>query len=458
MIACPPRVLDTVVGRTAVVLAAAIACALALSYGLFLSHRGEWLRAEQMGHVTENLAKAVQMADAADAAARPKLLLQLRTPRLRIEMGNSPIVSDQSVAEDDRALGEQLTADLPGREIRVHRDLSADEYGVILISAGLKDGSWINANIRLRPPRLGTIPVHFVEQMVVSLLAIALVALVAVSRLTKPVTEFALAAERLGQDVNAPGLPETGPREFRQAAKAFNVMQDRIRRMVEDRTLMLAAISHDLRTPITRMRLRVEFVEDENIQAKMQDDLTDMDRMIESALAFARDVAKTEERHVVDVASLVQGVASDFAETGFPIEYEGPDQLILPVYPLALKRAVVNVMDNAAKYGHAAHVSLHVVGGAIEICVDDRGPGIPVGDREAVFAPFVRLEESRNRGTGGSGLGLSIARSSIRAHGGDVTLSDSPSGGLRVTLRIPQLEPGKSQALALGAVVRPTHV
>ena len=197
---------------------------------------------------------------------------------------------------------------------------------------------------------------------------------------------------------------------------------------------MLAAISHDLRTPITRMRLRAEFVEDDEQRAKMLADLEEMEHMIAATLAFARDDATREARRQVNVAALVQGLAEDMG-----IPYDGPDNVVLSAGTVALKRLVANLLDNARKYGGIARATLSEEPGAVVVTIDDDGPGIPETEIERVFAPFVRLEASRNRETGGSGLGLSIARAAARAHGGDITLHNRPEGGLRVRLVLPRL-------------------
>jgi len=223
----------------------------------------------------------------------------------------------------------------------------------------------------------------------------------------------------------------------RRAAQAFNIMQGRVRRLVEDRTQMLAAISHDLRTPITRLRLRAEFVDDDVQRDKMLSDLDEMERMIASTLAFARDDAAREIRRPTDIAALVQGLVEDLVATGIEASYAGPESLVMRARPMGLKRAVANLLDNAGKYGKRARVRLEARPGDVLVVIDDDGPGIAEGDREMVFAPFVRLETSRSRDTGGTGLGLSIARAGIRAHGGDIQLANRPEGGLRVTVELP---------------------
>ena len=213
-------------------------------------------------------------------------------------------------------------------------------------------------------------------------------------------------------------------------------MQTRLHRFVEDRTQMLAAISHDLRTPLTRLRLRAEFVEDPEQQRKMLADLEEMEAMIASTLAFARDDARKEPRVPIDLAALLQSLVDDLGDAGNTVEYSGPEHKTIACRPVALRRAIGNLIDNALKYGGCARVALldGREDGHVAIRIDDDGPGIPEGEQEKVFAPFYRLERSRSRDTGGTGLGLSVARTIARAHGGDVTLRNRPDGGLSALL------------------------
>lgn len=305
------------------------------------------------------------------------------------------------------------------------------------ISVRLDDGSWLNVLAPLDPGMSLWRP-RFVAPLLLGLVLVTLAALIAVRKATLPFAVFAAAAERLGVDVGAPPLAVTGPREVRRAAHAFNVMQDRIVRFVQDRTQMLAAISHDLKTPITRLRLRAEFIEDEEQRAKMLADLAEMEQMIAATLAFARDDAASEPRQRLDLATMVQGMLEDLEDMGVACSYDGPDSLVIAARPVALKRAIANLIDNAVKYGGRAGVGLRSTGGEIHLSIDDDGPGIPPESVERVFAPFFRLESSRSRDTGGTGLGLAVARAAIRAHGGDITLANRPEGGLRATLILPQ--------------------
>jgi len=457
---------DTVVRRTALILTGAIGFSLLLVYLLFQSQRFFSFHTQQTILLAEMLSATVSVVDAASPSARGDLLGRLSLSRMHFEIGGAPVVDEAERGGEDGGLSAKLLSALPGRDVRVvtkafapsdrpdpdnrlrpgealirsaefNRQDLAELRSVSWFSVRLTDGAWLNGFILLRRPGDFFQHPRMFDQILLSMILVAAIALWAVSRLSQPVRQFSEAAERLGRDIAAPGLSETGPLEFRQAARAFNVMRDRVRRLVEDRTHMLAAISHDLRTPITRLRLRLEFVEDSPERNRMLDDLDEMERLIAATMIFAGETVPTEERRTIDIASLALGAVADFSEMGTEINYDGPDSLLFNAHPLAIKRAVVNVIDNARKYGGGVSVSLSRVGGDIVMIVDDAGPGIPPELREKVFSPFVRLEKSRSRDTGGNGLGLSIARAAVRAHGGDVLLSDSPAKGLRVTITLP---------------------
>jgi signal transduction histidine kinase len=260
---------------------------------------------------------------------------------------------------------------------------------------------------------------------------------IVVYHVVAPLRTFASAAQGLGMDVNSPPLLESGPREVRRATHAFNEMQRRIRRFVEDRTQMLAAISHDLRTPIMRLRLRAEVIDDEDERERALADLDDMERMIASTLSFAHDDAAVEARETVDLVALVQRVCDSIEDAGLPVEFEGEGRVAYACRPGALRRALSNLIENAARYGERARVELLADERRIVVRIDDDGPGIPEDQIESVFQPFRRLDASRSRETGGTGLGLTVARTIVRAHGGDVRLANRPEGGLRVEVSLP---------------------
>ncbi|WP_061934807.1 ATP-binding protein [Aureimonas sp. AU22] len=266
---------------------------------------------------------------------------------------------------------------------------------------------------------------------------VALVAIVAIRRIAKPLARLTEAAETLGRGEALDPLPETGPDDIRHTAEAFNRMQERLQRFVQDRTRMLAAIGHDLRTPLTTLRLRAEFVDDEELQSRMFATIDEMRAMTEAILSLARQESETEPTRTVDLGTLVESLCEDLAEVGNDVRFvEGERVTTCRCRPDSVRRALRNLIENAVRYGEQARVSLAPADDGVEILVRDRGPGIPPDRLEDVFAPFVRLEASRNSETGGVGLGLSIARAIARQHGGDVTLR-SDGSGLEAAIRLP---------------------
>lgn len=464
---------DSVLGRTALVLVAALLLSAASAVALFTVQRQEALTAIGGRNAAERVSGLVSIAEQTSPDLRQATLRNLETTRFRVGWGTASVVQDDETIGLAAYVRDALEKGLEGREIRIstrpaplggaatglgggggggrgrggHMMAEADMPHppsrsfppALRIAVKLHDGSWLNV---LAPFEFGDSMwrPRFVLPLLLALVLVTTVALLAVRKATRPFALFAAAAERLGVDVSAPPMKENGPHEVRQAIQAFNVMQSRITRFVQDRTQMLAAISHDLKTPITRLRLRAEFMEDDEQRNKMLSDLEEMEGMIAATLAFARDDAASEPRLRLDLAVMVQGMVEDMEDLGAPCTYSGPETLVIEARPAALKRAIGNLMDNAAKYGHCARLALSQGNGEVHLTINDDGPGIPKADFERVFAPFVRLETSRSRETGGSGLGLAIARAAIRAHGGDITLANRPEGGLRVTVSLPQGE------------------
>jgi signal transduction histidine kinase len=271
---------------------------------------------------------------------------------------------------------------------------------------------------------------------VVSAAALAPAALWFARRLAAPISAFAAAAERLGRDPKAPPLQLDGPVEVERAATAFNEMQGRLRRYVEDRTDMVAAVAHDLRTPLTRLRFRIESAP-EALQARMIADIDQMEAMISATMSFVRDANFLAERRRLELVSLVESVADEMAETGLDVTAEDGPPVVIDGDPVALRRLVNNLLDNAVKFGVCARARVYREESTVVIEVDDDGPGIPEADRERVFEPFHRGEPSRSRQTGGAGLGLAVVRSVARAHGGDADLQNRSEGGLRARAHLP---------------------
>ena len=309
------------------------------------------------------------------------------------------------------------------------------------IAMRIPDGDWLNLTVSVEPLRPWHSP-RFLAAFLLMTVTAAGLTVWAVRRLTAPVRTLAAAAEALGRDVNAAPLPEGGPSEVATAAAAFNTMAARIRRFVQDRTELLTAIGHDLRTPITRLKLRAEFVEDDEQRGKMLADLEELEAMVSATLAFGRDARTTEPVASLDLAELLRTVLDETGDTrpdaATRLAYEGPPHLTVQGRPLALKRAFANLVSNAVSYGGSARITLNPPAGRMVVIeVEDDGPGIPPGELERVFEPFHRGEPSRNRETGGVGLGLPIARNIMRAHGGDVALSNRPMSGVRATVTLP---------------------
>jgi len=303
------------------------------------------------------------------------------------------------------------------------------------VSVPLKSGLWLNVAVTPRGggPHASPLLVQFATMAAISAIGIVLV----LSRLTQPLKELAQAAAALGRGESTAKLEEKGPREVLDTIRAFNDMQERLSRFVLDRTKMLAALGHDLRTPITTLRLRAEFIEDEEVRQKILQTLDEMFEMAEATLSFAREEAAQEKTRLVDVGALISTVCADLSDTGFPVECADTGSFTIRCRPSGLRRAFRNIVENALAYGRRARVFVEHKRGDVAVVIDDDGPGIPARDMERVFSPFVRLENSRNMDTGGVGLGLAIARSIVRNHGGDITLQNRPQGGLRVTITLP---------------------
>jgi len=482
---------DSIAGRTLLVLLFGLAFAQFASIAIYYSDRTEALASLGGSQIVERVAAISRLMERAPATERDRIVAAVNGPTLRVAWGRDSLLPDTQV--DDwrirfvkRALVAQLGAQAKDRlrlayaetteasplampmiapplkrlpqadawreGMDVHMrymmsgmmgDMMGGMAGVapigrnLRISFRLDDGSWLNFAAPTEVEAPFWTP-RFVLSLTVMVLTVIALSAWVVRRLTAPLAVFARAAERLGRDVNAPPLPETGPREVRQATRAFNEMQRRLRKFIDDRTRMIAAISHDLRTPITRMRLRAEFVEDPEQQAKMLNDLQEMETMIASVLAFARDEATVEPRKVVDLIALIRGICDDATEAGRSVCLTAEGEIALSCRPMALRRAFANLIDNAIKYGGEARVTVFAANGEVTVRIDDQGPGIPEGERERVFAPFYRVEGSRSRETGGAGLGLAVARTIVRAHGGDIALSNRPEGGLRVVVTLPR--------------------
>lgn len=317
---------------------------------------------------------------------------------------------------------------------------SGEDPHIALVSLRLPDQSWINVSLfaTTRPPTSvhGTL-------VSTSLMAfgVALLSLLIARWLTRPIKAVATAASALTPDGPISKVPEDGPREVRDLAVAFNGMQARIRELVARRTQSLAAVSHDLRTPLTRLRLRVEELAQPELQHAVAMDIDEMEQMIDATLSYLRGEEKSEPARPIDLAALLSTIINEFSDAGRDIELRSPRRIVVRGGIIGLKRAFSNLIGNALRFGTHVTVTARPETDRVIVTIDDDGPGIPEDQLSAVLEPFVRIEHSRNRETGGVGLGLTIAKSNLEAHGGSLTLSNRSEGGLRVVVTLPQALP-----------------
>jgi signal transduction histidine kinase len=301
----------------------------------------------------------------------------------------------------------------------------------------LRDGQWIRISA-VQEADTPALPNDLIAQLLITLIMVTAVVMIAVRQVTRPLQQLAAAADTLGNDLDAPPLTENGPTETRRAAQAFNRMQARIKRLVDERASALAAVSHDLRTPLTRLRLRAELVTDDRLRDQMAADLDSMAAMIDATLDYLRGLQDSEALRPIDMNALLQSLAEDAAVLGKTISVEGLAQA--PYYGRlsGLRRALQNLIDNAIKYGHGAQLRIEDAADALRLVVEDEGPGIAPAELTRVTEPYYRPDASRSRETGGVGLGLSIVSDIALMHGGQLLLANRPQGGLSATLILPR--------------------
>ena len=306
-----------------------------------------------------------------------------------------------------------------------------------LVQIRLRDGTLVTFDTYLSPAE-SSIPLRLGLTLLVLLGTVIALSLIAVKWATGPLSALAVAAEKLGRDIDRPPLEEKGPLEVRRAASAFNVMQQRLSRFLADRARVLTAMSHDLKTPLTRLRLRMETVNDPVLRGKIEKDLDEMQSMVTQTLDYMRDSSRAEPAQQIDLMALLETLQIDFRDTGHPVEIKGSIANPYVGRPLALRRCLSNLVENAIRYGGRAMIELEEGAKEVVVRIDDDGPGMPEDELERAFEPFYRGEGSRSRETGGTGLGLGIARNIARAHGGELTLRNRPAGGLEAILTLPR--------------------
>ncbi|WP_341929479.1 ATP-binding protein [Methyloversatilis discipulorum] len=455
----------TLFGQILCVLLGGLLLANALGLWLVVEDRVRLSRQMRSDYAATRLAESVALVDETPVAGRERLLRMLESPSTRLSL-DEPWYDDAKAVPDDfdafaQRVDERLDARFEHQVVRreqamltphgdahplrpppppppkLARLLPSPPAIDVSTQARLSDGSVLTFRYSPPPP-----PVDRPLRIIVGLLLVAVVVSVlsvwVVRRLTRPLAMFARAADGLARDLDQAPLDTGGPREVAGAAHAFNRMQGALRALIQTRAQALAGVSHDLRLPITRVRLRLEQLPDSPVREAIERDLAEMETLIDDTLAFLRAGDSSESAAPTRLDALVEGVADDIAALGADIEVSGSLAQPVVLRPALTRRALANLMDNARRYGGGrVRVTLSSTDGEARIDIDDDGPGIPDAELEHVFEPYVRLEASRARHTGGSGLGLAISRAVIRAQGGEVTLSRRAEGGLRARVALP---------------------
>ena len=421
---------DGLAARFAVLLVLALLAAYAIALAVLSSERDRLDRAALQGREIERVVALVPALDGAPPAERRRIVRAASRRGAQIDIGPEPLVADPMQGARAGTVAARLSEALGGREVRV---ALGGPRGRLALSAGLEDPpAWLNATLRAGPPpeadRGGPALLLILG---LSLAAVLLVGILFVRLLTRPLAALAEAAHAAGRGDRTARVAETGARELREAAAAFNDMQARIARFEAERMRTLAAVGHDLRTPITSLRIRAEMLHEAEAQPMIRT-LDEMKVMAEGLLAYAKGGGDAEETVPVDLAPLLERLCEErgaLFRRGDPAAVRGR--------PVALGRAVGNLIDNALRYAGGARVTLSREGAEAVIAVEDRGPGIAPERLADVMEPFVRGEASRSADTGGAGLGLSIARTVAQAHGGTLALANREGGGLRAAIRLP---------------------
>ena len=464
-----PRPFDNLRGQLVLLIVAALAVAQTISLWLFVDERGLAVRAALGFEAAGRAANVALLLEEAPESLQQAILRAANSPLVRFDLSDIPAVDHESHA-DGGAVEARVRVLLGGannREIRVelheveqgippmphlapemaemHLAMMRGELSAIemQLSIALADGQWLNVGTRFERP-----PLQWPWASIVSFGITAAIILVSacwflLTRLTGPLLRVSRAADQLGRGEAVDPLPLIGPSEVRGLTQAFNRMQARLTRFVADRTRLLAALGHDLRSPLTAMRVRAEMVDEDETRESLVASIEEMQEMVDATLAFARGMASSEVYETVDLKTYLKQLQADMID-GFTLDTA--NSISVRLRPQSVRRALRNIIENAQRYGGGAEVTFVHDAEYVQIRVSDNGPGVPEAELEQVFEPFFRLEKSRSRETGGTGLGLSIARTIVRAHGGDVALTNRTEGGLLVTVTLPlETEPDQQE-------------
>lgn len=459
--------------RVVLVLLSGLIVAQLLSLGIHLHERGELLYRASGVQSAQRIADIVKLLDSFAPAERRKIAAIFNAPPLFISLDKARLQQQGDDVERGgqviffravlrRFLGDEWPMEVMVSQNPAHnREIAGPAFqpprmmgsgrpfgpgmhyfaapGLSFVAqVRLHDGTWVTFEAR-QPADTSSWPYRLMLSLLILLVTVIALTLIAARWVTRPLNALADAAEELGRNIDRPPLTENGPLEVARAAHAFNSMQQRLKRYIQDRTRVLAAMSHDLKTPITRLRLRAELLDDGELKKKFSRDLEEMESMVGAALDFMRGMETGEQAQPLDIMALLESLQADAQETGGDITIKGSASGPYVGRPQALKRCLRNLIDNAVKYGTSATILVEDSPDQLVIHIEDRGRGIPDEELERVFGPFYRVEGSRSRQTGGTGLGLSIARNIAQLHGGTLVLRNITGGGLEAMLTLPRL-------------------
>ena len=442
----------------------ALILAQGISLLLFVGERRQAVRMALGGEIAGRIVNLVRLLEATPKDAEPAIMQSASSPFAKFSVDETALVDGRDerferamvafiraglneVDRPVRAVSETVPGHLAmrrpsggmrhGMQDWHHRHHIGGDHTALRVSVALRDGRWLNARYNFhRPPLQAAWPSILATAF--AAIGIVIVVIWAVRRISGPMRVLAKNADRLGRGDNPEAMTAKGPSEIRRVIKAFNVMQERVNRYLRERTQMLAALGHDLRSPLTAMRLRTELIDDDEARERLSASIDEMHTMVETTLSYAKGIGADEPTERTEIRGMANAIAEEIRLAGGSVDVEDGDAIMMPVRPVALMRALRNLVENAVKYGETARISFEVAATDTRILVDDDGPGLEDADLEKVFEPFFRLEASRNRETGGVGLGLAVARTVARAHGGDVTLTNLGHHGLRATLTLPR--------------------
>lgn len=443
---------DSMLGRVFVLLVGGVLASAALSLYFAQREQQEFLAQTRTLRAAERIEQLTLMLDQVPAATRTQVLAAASRNGILAEHAGAAAgpasLPDADFADD---LKERLG---DARMIQAWRARGADcrplavagtaKVSCEITQVSLKDGTPLRYLVLLQRPDYVVLALqrtqrtqHQLGYFLFFLACLCLLAYAVAYLTTQPLQRLALAARNLGRDIDHPPLAAHGPNEVRHAAGAFNAMQAQIRSFIRERTQMLAAITHDLQTPLTRARLRLEKVTDPGLRHKLVDDLAAMEGMIRDGLDLATSTSSREATQRMDFDSIVDSVCADAVEAGQDVTVSGLTRAFVLTRPTAMRRCLTNLIDNAVNYGSRARITARTEGARVVVEVQDDGPGIPHDRLEAVFDAFFRLEGSRSRDTGGTGIGLTIARNIAVQHGGTLVLTNAAAGGLVARLELP---------------------